>query len=110
MEAFDVAAARIPPSSPSASLRSSKKSPRPIPFPCLCLAPRVYPATMPIPHRHHARGGASVVFPVFDLLVLFHLRPCNDEASEILEEPGAAGDRNEPAEFPCDDDVDTSVV
>ena len=65
---------------------------------------------MPIPHRHHARRGAPAVLPIFDLLVLFRLRPRDDEAPAISEEPGAAGDHNELEEFSCDDAVDASLV
>ena len=65
---------------------------------------------MPIPHRHDTRGGPPAIFPLFVLLVLFHLRPRDDEAPEVFEEPGAAGDHDELAEFSCHDVADASVV
>ena len=65
---------------------------------------------MPVPHRHDAHRSASAVLPVFDFLVLFRVRPCHDEAPEVSEGPGAAGDRDELEELSCHDAVDPSVV
>ena len=65
---------------------------------------------MSIPHHHHTRGGTPAVFPIFHVLVLSHLRPRDDEAPQVSEEPGATGDLHELAEFPCYDVVDASMV
>lgn len=65
---------------------------------------------MPIPHRHHPGGSTFTVLSVLDVFVLFRLRPRNDETSEVPEEPGAAGDRDELEELSCDDALDTSLV
>ena len=105
-----MAASRFPPPTPSLPIRSLRELPGTILRPRLGLATRLHPTTMPIPHHHDPGGSAFAVFPVFDVFVLFRLRPCDDETPEVPEESGAARDQNEPAEFPGDDALDTSLV
>jgi len=105
-----MAALRFTFPAPPFPVRSLQELPGTVLLPRLRLATRLHPPTMFITHRRDARGSAFAVLPVFNVFVLFHLRPCDDEASEVPEEPGAAGDRDEHAELPCDDALDPSVV
>jgi hypothetical protein len=105
-----MAASRFLPPTPSFPIRSLQGLPRTTPRPRLGLATRLHPTTMLIPHRHDLSRSTFAVLPVFDVFVLFRLRPCDDETPEVPEESGAAGNCDEPAEFPRDDALDASLV
>ena len=106
-----MATTRLVSPTPSFPLRSLQDLHRTIPHhPDFRLATRLHSTTMPITHRRDARGSSFAVLRVFDVFLLFRVRPRDDEAPEVLEEPGTTGDRDEPAEFSRDDALNAPVV